>query len=97
MSENDKSNIPPSNPKDRDRLNKVIREISNSMFRVESEKEYQKEAINAISEDLQIKKKSIRNMAKDYFNNEFNEKVDEFEQYQHLYEVVMEKVSTDED
>jgi hypothetical protein len=89
MKENEKSANPPSNPKDRERLEGVVKGIVNSMMRVSSEKEYQKEAIEAISEDLEIRKKAIRQMAKDSFEMTFNEKVDEFEEYRHLYETVM--------
>lgn len=91
MSEKDKVNAVPSNPKDRERLQGIIKELSTSMLRIESEREYQKEAVSEISDDLQIPKKTIKQMAKDYHNNQFDQNVDEFEEYRHLYETVMEK------
>jgi hypothetical protein len=56
-----------SNPADREKLLKVIREVSDSMARAQGEKEYIREAIADISKQLQLPKKIVAKMAKVYF------------------------------
>ena len=49
---------------DKDKLKGVIKELNDSMTRVAAEKEFQKEAITKICEELGVEKKLIRRMAK---------------------------------
>jgi len=78
----------PSNPADLKKLKDGIDEITNSMTRVDGEKEYQKEAIEELSEQTGIDKKYIRRMATDLFKNRFDEWVNEMDAYAQLYESV---------
>lgn len=80
----------PSNPADLKKLKEVIEEISNSMARQDGERDYQKEAIDDLSKQFEIDKKYIRQMARDHHKDTFEKKVDEQENYQQLYESVME-------
>ncbi len=82
--------IVPSNPADLKKLKEGIRELTNSMTRVDGEKEYQKEAIEELAEQFVIEKKHIRRMAVDSHKDQFEKKAEEFDDYTQLYESVME-------
>jgi len=81
--------IIPSSPADRKALFAGIKEIDNSMTRVQGEKDFQREAIEKLAEKFDIDKKYVRRMANDYHKDTFDKKVSEQEQYQGLYEAVM--------
>jgi len=55
-----------SNPADRDKLKKAIIELSDSMTRVDAEKDFQKEAVNAVCEEIQVDKKHVKKLASIY-------------------------------
>ena len=74
---------------DKKALKGVLDELSNSMLRVKSEKELQKEAIEDAAEKFNMNKKIFRKMAKVYHNNSFTEEVMEMEEFQTLYESVV--------
>jgi hypothetical protein len=78
-----------SNPADREKLLKVIRECSESMTRMDAEKDYVKEAIGAISKDLQLPKKLVSKMVKVYHKQNYSEEVVTHEQFQILYETII--------
>ena len=67
----------------------VLTEISNSMLRIKSEREYIKEAIDAAAEKSDMNKRILRKMAKVYHNNSFTYEVTEMEEFQALYESVV--------
>ena len=67
----------------------VLTEISNSMLRIKSEREYIKEAIDAATEKYDMNKRILRKMAKVYHNNSFTDEVTEMEEFQALYESVV--------
>jgi len=67
----------------------VLTEISNSMLRIKSEREYIKEAIDAAAEKSDMNKRILRKMAKVYHNNSFTDEVTEMEEFQALYESVV--------
>lgn len=74
---------------DKKALKGVLDELSNSMLRVKSEKEFQKEAITDASEKFNMNKRILRKMVKVYHNNSFTEEVMEMEEFQTLYESVV--------
>lgn len=78
---------------DQDKLRGVIKELNDSMTRVSSEKEFQKEAISNICEELGLDKKLVRRMAKTYYKATFNDEVDENNTFEDFYKIVM-KVET---
>ena len=78
-----------SNPADREKLLKVIREVSDSMARAQGEKEYIREAIADISKQLQLPKKIVTKMAKVYFKQNYDEEVAVQDQFTTLYETVV--------
>ena len=74
---------------DKVELKGVLTEISNSLIRVKSEREFIKEAIDAATEKFQMNKKLLRKMAKVYHNNSFTDELMEMEEFQKLYESVV--------
>jgi len=78
-----------SNPADREKLLKVIRECSDSMTRAEAEKDYIRESITEISKVLQLPKRLIARMAKVYHKQNYDEEVAVHEQFETLYETVV--------
>jgi hypothetical protein len=78
-----------SNPADREKLLKVIRECSDSLTRVAAERDFIKEAISDISKQLELPKPVVRKMIKVYFKQNFDEEVAVQDQFETLYETVV--------
>jgi hypothetical protein len=78
-----------SNPADREKLLKVIRECSDSMTRAEAEKDYIRESITEISKVLQLPKRLVARMAKVYHKQNYDEEVATHDQFETLYETVV--------
>ena len=74
---------------DQDKLRGVIKELNDSMIRLSSEKEFQKEAITNVCEELGLDKKLVRRMAKTYYKATFNDEVDENNTFEDFYSIVM--------
>lgn len=86
--------IVPSSPADCAVLFAAIKEISNSMTRVESEKDFQKDAIDTLHEKFEgIDKKYLRQMANDFHKDTFEQRSEEQSAYSDLYEAVVKPVS----
>ena len=80
-----------SNPADREKLLAAIKEMSNSMTRVDAEKDFQKDAIDKISDELDLEKKHVRKLAAIYHRQNFNAVQQEQEDLQELYEAMTSK------
>lgn len=78
-----------SNPADREKLLGVLKECSNSMTRMEGEKDYIKESIANISKELELPKRLVAKMAKVYHKQNYDEEVAVHEQFETLYETVV--------
>lgn len=78
-----------SNPADRKRLVDAMKELSNSMTRVEGERDFQKEAIDAVAEELNLEKKYIRKLATIYHNQSMTQFKQENEEVETLYEIII--------
>lgn len=78
-----------SNPKDRENLLEVIKECSDSMTRIQGEKDFMKEQVSEISEQLQIPKKLVNKMIKVYHKRNYDEEVAIQEQFETLYQTVI--------
>lgn len=74
---------------DKHDLRNILQEISNSMTRMNGEKDYIKESINAIAEKYQLNKKFLRKMVKVYHQNNFTDEVSDMEEFQKLYETIL--------
>ncbi len=78
----------PSNPADRKAILECMKEISNSMARMESEREFVREAIKDICEKQELSKKTFRRMAKEYHKQNFNKEIEEHEEFESMYETI---------
>lgn len=59
--------------KEKEKLKGVIKELSNSFTRIEGERDFQKEAIKKLNEEIGVDKKMIRRLAKAYHNANLEE------------------------
>jgi Transcriptional regulator DsbA len=78
-----------SNPADREKLLKVIRDCSDAMVRSAAEKDFIKEATADISKQLQLPKKIVQRMVKVYYKQNYDEEVAVHEQFETLYETIV--------
>jgi hypothetical protein len=74
---------------DREKLFKVIKECSDSMTRMDAEKDYVREAITDTSKNMQLPKKLVAKLVKVYHKQNFDEEVAVAEQFENLYETVV--------
>jgi hypothetical protein len=74
---------------DREKLFKVIKECSDSMTRMDAEKDYVREAIADTSKNMQLPKKLVAKLVKVYHKQNFDEEVAVAEQFENLYETVV--------
>ena len=71
---------------DKDKLKKSLQEISNSMTRVEAERDYIREAVKVIAEEQQLDKRMVRKLARAYHKQNFNDETAHFAEFQEMYE-----------
>jgi hypothetical protein len=74
---------------DRDKLFKIIKECSDSMTRMDAEKDYVREAITDTSKSMQLPKKLVAKLVKVYHKQNFDEEVAVQEQFETLYETIV--------
>lgn len=67
-------------------LKKGLKELSDVMTMMESQREVLKDIINSVYDELKIPKKIIRKMAVTYHKKNYNEVVAEQEEFELLYE-----------
>ena len=85
------------NPDDRRALKAMVVEMTNSLERIDGEREQMKEIASAAEEKFGIKKKYINKMAKTMFKHSYADLQSENESFELLYEAVIEGNSTLED
>lgn len=78
-----------SNPEDREKLLKVIRNCSDSMTRMDGEKDFIREEVKEISKQLEIPKRLVNKMIKVYHKQNYDEEVAVHEQFETLYETIV--------
>jgi FixJ family two-component response regulator len=78
-----------SNPADQKKLLDMLREASNSLTRIESERDLIREMKKRVGEELQLEKKVLNRMVKVYHKQTFQEEVAEHEQFETLYESIV--------
>lgn len=74
-----------STEEERAKILTVIKEISNSLARIEGEREYIKDAYTKLKEEHKLPKKLAGKMVKVYHKQNFDEVVATEEQFQQLY------------
>jgi Zn-dependent M32 family carboxypeptidase len=78
-------NLTPEQKKD---LQKAVQEISNSMTRMEAERDLIREIVKDQSQNLQIPKKIVSKIAKTYHKQNLAQEVADHEEFVELYESV---------
>lgn len=79
-----------SNPVDRQKIKKMLLEISNSFTRIEAERDLIKETIKEMSEEFKLSKRTLNKMAKVYHKQNFSREVEEHEEFEDLYTTIVE-------
>jgi ABC-type microcin C transport system permease subunit YejB len=92
-SENNHASIQGLSETDRKTLRKAIMEINDSMTRVDSERDLQKEIIAEIHDKLAVDKKLLRRMAKAYYKSSFNNEVEENNSFEQFYDTIIHKTA----
>lgn len=78
-----------SNSADREKLMDMIKECSNSLVRIQGERDYIKEAVTEMSKQFDIPKRLLNKLIRVYYKQNFDEEVAVSEQFQELYESVI--------
>jgi hypothetical protein len=78
-----------SNEADRKKVLDCMKEMSNSMTRIDAERDFQKEAANALADDVAIDKKYINALAKIYHKQNFAQFQQQKEEIEDLYESIV--------
>ncbi len=78
----------PSDPKARKQIKECLDQLSNSMSRIEGERDYIKEAINQICEEHQLSKKTFRKLAKTYHKRNFSVEVAQHQEFEEMYSTI---------
>ena len=74
---------------EKDRLMKAVKEMSNSLARVEGEREYVSEATKKISDDVKLSKKLVSQLVKVYHKQNFAEVVAIHDEFADLYKALV--------
>lgn len=80
--------IVPSNPNDRKAIFDAMKEISDSMTRIDAERDLIRQTINDVCDTQKLSKKTFRRMAKVYHKQNFKQEIAEQEEFETLYETV---------
>jgi len=80
--------IIPSSEEDRKKIRGAMEEISNSYTRVEAERDFVKDAINTLADEVDIPKNILRKMAKIYHKQNITDVVSEVEDIEALMESI---------
>ena len=78
-----------SNPADQKKLLSLLKTCSDSLTRMEAEKELIKAEIAEISEQLEIPKRLLNKLVRVYHKQNYDEEVTTNEQFVQLYETVV--------
>jgi archaellum component FlaC len=82
--------VVPSSPEDRRAIKNALQEISNSLTRMEAERDLIKDILQTVQDNQNIPKKYVRKLAKIYHKQNFTEIQQEQDDVETLYETVTE-------
>ena len=77
-----------SNPADRKAVYDALREISNSLTRMEAERDLISETLKSVKDKFELPPKYVRTLAKIYHKQNFNQVKAEQEEVEYLYEAL---------
>ena len=75
-----------TNPKDKERLTNAVKEMSNSMTRIDAERDLQKDIVDKVYDETGVDKKYIKKLAAIYHRQTFAQVQTEREELEGLYE-----------
>ena len=76
----------PNDPHAKKAIKDAMVEISNSMTRIDGERDFIKEAVNNICEEYELGKKTFRKLVRAYHKQNFSAEVAEHEEFEAMYE-----------
>lgn len=74
-----------SNPVDRKKIKDALQEISDSMTRIEAERDLIKDIVNDINDNFKLPKKYVNKMARIYHKQNFAKEQQETDELESLY------------
>lgn len=80
--------VMPTNPKEIQQIENAVKEASNSLIRIESERDLIKEIKEVLPEELGLPAKKTQELIKIYHKQNYSEVVGKFEETSELYEKV---------
>lgn len=85
----------PTTPEDLKKINSAIKQASDSLIRIESEKEHLKDVRNKMKEEFNLPPKLFNKMLKVYHKQNFPEEITQAEEFELMYEKVFPTKSSD--
>jgi len=77
-----------SSPEDRKKIFAAIREVSNSMVRIEAERDLIKDIVKDVADNYQLSRKTVNKMAKVYHKQNLSQTVAEHDEFVETYEEI---------
>lgn len=81
--------IIPSNPEDRKKVLNALKEISNSLTRMDSERDLIKEILINLEDEFELPKKYMRKVANIYHRQNLSEEKSAFQEVEDIYESIV--------
>lgn len=78
----------PSDPNARQAIKNAIQEISNSMTRMDGERDFVKETVARVCEEHDLNKRVFRKLARTYHKQDFSKEVAEHNLFEEMYEEI---------
>ena len=78
-----------SSPSDRQKIKKMLGEISDSMTRISAERDLIKETIKEMSDEFKLPKRTLNKMAKVYYKQNFHVEQADHEEFEALYTTIV--------
>lgn len=79
-----------TNPADKKKIKDALFEISGSYDRIAAEKDLIKTVVADLADNFELSKKQVNKIAKAYHKQNYNQQVAESEEFQELYESLLE-------
>lgn len=79
-----------SSPADRQKIKKMLGEVSDSMTRIAAERDLIKETIKEMSQEFNLSKRQLNRMAKVYHKQNFSREQEEHSEFEDLYTSIVE-------
>jgi hypothetical protein len=77
-----------SSPEDRKKIFAAIREVSNSMVRIEAERDLIKDIVKDVADNYLLSRKTVNKMSKVYHKQNLSQTVAEHEEFVETYEEI---------